>query len=72
MKQRSSGPNRRLFKSGNAAFRQSGEPRVKLFVKQTPSGLVAPFEMPSIRAPVISRRVVPCDAERSVRARKRT
>ena len=72
VKQCASGPDSGLFKSGNTALRQRGEPRVKFSVEQTPRRFIAPFEMPSVRASVVSRRVVPCDVERPVCTGKRT
>ena len=72
MKQCAGGPDCRLFKSGNAALRQHGEPRVKFCIEKTPCRFVAPFEMPSVRASVVPWRVVPCDTERPVCTGKRT
>lgn len=64
-------PNGGLFKGSNAALRERGESSVKFSIEQMPRCFVASFEMPSVRASVVSRRVVPCDAKRPVFARER-
>lgn len=60
MKQRSFRPDHRLFEGGNAAFRQGRKTCVQFLVKCAPCRLVSPFKMPTIRAPIVTRSVVPC------------
>jgi hypothetical protein len=72
MEQHSLRPNRSPFERIDAAFRQRREPNMKLFIEQTPSRFVAPFEMSSVRASIVPGRIVPGDAERPVRAGQST
>jgi hypothetical protein len=72
MKQHPFRPNRRLFERSYTAFRQRREADVKLFIESKPRRFVAPFEMPSVRASIVPRCIIPSDAKRPVRAGQST
>ncbi len=72
VEKRSFRPNRRLFERSDAAFWQRGKTGVKLRIKQSSCRFVAPFQMPSIRSSIVTRRVIPRDAERPIRASQST
>ena len=61
-------PDRRPLKRRNATFRQRRKPGVQFFIEQPPRWLLDPFEVPSVRASIVSRRVIPGDAKFPVRA----
>ena len=50
----------------------ASQARMEFFIEPKPRGLVAPFEVPSIGAPIVSRRIIPCDTEFPVRPGERT